>query len=142
MATTMQRRQANPERWQAALGRAIAAGVQVRQLAGSGAWIATSATDPTKAYELEVVAGVARSCTCQAGEFGDPVCCHRARYYADAGLLDPEPSTPAAPAAAPCRGCFGDGYVPMYTGGRLSDWIPVPCLACRRRKEAPAPIAA
>ena len=38
MATTtmIRQRQATPARWQAALGRAITEGVQVRQLAGSG----------------------------------------------------------------------------------------------------------
>jgi hypothetical protein len=100
MATTMQRtnRAATPARWQAALTRAMEAGVQVRQLT-SGAWIATSATDPTAAYELGVTGDVAHDCTCKAGAFGDPVCCHRAAYYHLVGLLDrdPEPPNPAAP---------------------------------------------
>ena len=101
MATTMQRtnRQATPARWQAALQRAMSAGVQVRQLT-SGGWIATSATDPTAAYELGVTGDVAHDCSCKAGAFGDPVCCHRAAFYRLVGLLDldPEPPTPAAPA--------------------------------------------
>lgn len=131
-------RQATPARWQQALTRALANGVEVRQLAGSGAWIATSASDPTAAYELAITGEIAHSCTCRAGEFGDPVCCHRARFYHLVGALDldPEPSPLAAP-AAPCRDCFGEGYIRASTGDRLSDWIAVPCRRCRG-KEAPA----
>ena len=40
-----------------------------------------------------------------------------------AGLLDPEPPTTAAPAAA-CRECHGEGYRRMSTGGRLLDCSP------------------
>ena len=124
MATTMvrpsrsepaPRRQGTPERWQAALQRALAEGVQVRQLAGCGAWLATSGTDATKAYELLVVGGIVRECGCPAGQHGDPVCKHAARYYNLVGLLDleddPEPPTPAAPALplVPCWNCGGAG---------------------------------
>lgn len=75
--------------------------MQVRQVISSGAWVATSATDPTVAYEIGVTASVAHDCTCKAVAFGDPVCCHRAAYYHRAGLLDldPEPAT-ASPTAA------------------------------------------
>ncbi len=100
-ARMRRQRPATPARWQAALARAMESGVQVRQLAGSGAWIATSATDPAVAYELAVTDGIAHGCSCKAGEFGDPVCCHRAAYYHAAGLLDLDPPpTPAAPAVA------------------------------------------
>src|SRR5688500_15753817 len=80
-------RQPTPERWQKAAQRAIAERVQVRQINSTGMWVASSGTDSTMAYILEVITGVARSCTCQAGEFGDPVCKHRARLYLDTGLL-------------------------------------------------------
>ncbi|MDP9365379.1 MAG: hypothetical protein M3Q10_14340, partial [Chloroflexota bacterium] len=98
MDATMQRRQrrATPQRWKAALGRALAEGVEVWRLAGSGAWVATSGTDAAKAYELAVVGGAVRGCSCPAGDFGAP-CCELAVYYHAAGLLDPEPPTPAAP---------------------------------------------
>ena len=104
MAQTMvRRRQATPERWRAALARALAEGVQVRQLAGSGQWVATSGSDPRTAYEVSVSLGVAHACSCPAGEFSDPVCKHKAMYYHAAGLLDPDPdpAPPAAPAVRP-----------------------------------------
>lgn len=73
----MFRRMSRPDsftRWSAALGRARREGVSVRQLTASGAWIATSASDPHSAYEVSVY-----RCTCKAAEFGDdPVCKHRA----------------------------------------------------------------
>ncbi len=141
MATTMIRRQrqATPERWQAALARALAEGVQVRQLAGCGAWIATSGHDATVAYQVAVSGGVAHGCGCPAGEHGDPVCKHRALWYHLAGLLDPEPEPPmpASPALIPCRECGGDGYQRMVTGGRLSDWIAVPCWTCNGTGHGP-----
>jgi hypothetical protein len=68
-----------PTRWVAALDRARREDVSVRQLTASGAWIATSTTDPHSAYEVSVY-----RCTCKAAEFGDdPVCKHRAmlRYH-------------------------------------------------------------
>jgi len=128
--TTMTRqgmRAPSPARWQGALRRALAAGVQVRQIGSTGQWIATSATDPTAAYELAIVNGVAHGCTCQAGQHGDPVCCHRARWWFAAGLLSLE-ADPAAPLPAPtCAGCGRRGTA-------LQD-KPLPavihCPACR-----------
>ncbi len=76
MGTTMQTRKpvaATPARWQAALRRAFKEGVQVRQLAGCGAWIATSGTDAATAYVVNL-----GKCECAAGEQGDPVCEHQA----------------------------------------------------------------
>ncbi len=149
MATTMIRRQqtATPARWRKALVRAIAEGVQVRQLAGSGAWIATSGQDAGVAYQVAVSGGVAHGCDCPAGEHGDPVCKHRALWYHVAGLLDPEPEPPApasiAVASRPCGACDGDGYQRIITGGHLSDWWAAPCAACQSTgtvpgEEAPA----
>ena len=109
MAATATRpqRHATPERWQAALRRALAENVQVRQVVGCGLWVATSGSDPSKAYAIQVHNGIAHGCECPAGEFNDEVCKHRAAYYHAAGLLDldpepePEPPAPAAPAPAP-----------------------------------------
>src|SRR3954454_11010958 len=101
-AQTRQNRQATPERWQKAAARAIVKGVQVRQVNANGMWVATSGTDATMAYLIDVTNGIAQSCTCPAGEFGDPVCKHRARYYLDLGLLDPEPEPPASAAPVIC----------------------------------------
>jgi hypothetical protein len=66
-------------------------------------WVAASGTDATMAYLLEVTGGTVHSCTCPAGQFDDPVCKHRARWYFDAGLLDldPEPEPPASGDPAP-----------------------------------------
>lgn len=61
------------DRWQAALIRAWSDGVDLRQLVGSGAWIATSASDGTAAFMV-----TEHSCECFAAEFSDPVCKHRA----------------------------------------------------------------
>ncbi len=109
MAERMRKpRQATPERWAKAAGRAITEGVEVRQIASTGQWIATSGTQSNVCYLLEVAAGVVRGCTCPAGEFGDPVCKHAAAFYLAAGVMDPEPPTPAAPA---CRDCNGSGVV-------------------------------
>lgn len=82
------RRAATHERWQKAAERAVKKNVSVRQLQGSGAWIATSATDPTKAYELEIRDGIVLSCACEASAvWGDPVCCHKAAYYLSIGTI-------------------------------------------------------
>ncbi|MDP9369402.1 MAG: SWIM zinc finger family protein [Chloroflexota bacterium] len=95
-ATMRTRWQASQDRWQAALRRAIVEGVQVRQLAGSGAWVATSGTDASTAYVVSL-----RECECPAGEHGDPVCKHRAALAHRLGRLDadpePEPQAPVAP---------------------------------------------
>jgi hypothetical protein len=83
-----------PDRWFAALERAEREGVSVRQLTGSGAWIATSTSDPHTAYEVSV-----HRCTCKAAEFGDdPVCKHRARLrdYLHLPLHGLAPGTAAA----------------------------------------------
>lgn len=61
------------DRWQAALARAQEEGIDLRQLVGSGAWIATSASDVTAAFMV-----TEHSCECFAAEFSDPVCKHRA----------------------------------------------------------------
>ena len=75
MATTMVRRHlpVPRPRWQAALGRALAEGGQVRQLADSGAWIAISGTHAGSAYGLAVTNAIAHGCDCPAGTNGDSV---------------------------------------------------------------------
>lgn len=97
-------RKATPERWQCALQRAFDEGIELRQLAGCGMVVATSASDPTIAYEVSRF-----GCECRAGEYGDEVCKHRALFWHMQGALDlddPEPPIPAAP-AAPSRNPFG-----------------------------------
>ena len=135
MATTTPRRdyrRATPERWQAALKRSVAGNVQVRQLNTSGAWIATSSSDGASAYEIDVVGGVARSCTCAAGEYGDPVCCHRAAFYRHVGLLDLE--------EGPCSACNGTGYV-RKTSELFGTTYRVDCRKCGGRGNCPPAVA-
>ncbi len=87
----------NPARWMKAAERAITEGIQVRQLQGSGQWIASSGRDSTVAYEIDVTGNVAHGCDCLAGLNGDPCCKHRAAFYLLIGALDltPEPDPPA-----------------------------------------------
>jgi hypothetical protein len=92
-------REATPERWRAAIARARKEGVEVRQLVGSGGWIATSGTNRRAAYELEVTAGYVHGCACQAAAFDDPVCKHRAAFWLAAGIADPAGLVPELAAA-------------------------------------------
>jgi hypothetical protein len=111
----------NPARWLKAAERAVAEGIQVRQLQGTGQWIANSGTDAAVAYELEVTGNVAHGCDCLAGLNGDPVCKHRAAWYLLVGAIDltPEPEPPA-PLCFRCQGrdvgcpvCAGDGIASL-----------------------------
>jgi hypothetical protein len=102
-----QTRTGSPARWMKAAERAVAEGVQVRQLAGSGQWIASSGSDSTVAYEVEVTGNVAHGCGCLAGLNNDPVCKHRAAFYLLIGALDPEPEPPASAAPVVCFRCRG-----------------------------------
>jgi hypothetical protein len=63
----------NPERWIKAAERAVAERVQIRQLAGSGQWVASSGSDASIAYEVAVTGNVAHGCGCLAGLNDDPV---------------------------------------------------------------------
>ncbi|HYH11167.1 MAG TPA: SWIM zinc finger family protein [Thermomicrobiales bacterium] len=82
MVTPTTKRGNTETRWRAALRRAHAEGVQVRQLAGCGMWIATSTKDTVTAYEV-----TPWGCECHAGQFGDPVCKHRAALLEALGRL-------------------------------------------------------
>src|SRR5215204_2204550 len=98
-------RQATPERWQRALQRALFAGVEAKQLAGSGEWIVSSASRLGVAYRTDGL-----TCDCEAAMLGgDPVCLHRAAYWYAVGVLelDPEPEPPASVAPASCFRCRG-----------------------------------
>jgi hypothetical protein len=120
---TRRTRQASPERWAKAAQRAIAEHIQVRQVNENGMWVSTSGSDATLAYLLEIRKGLIVSCSCPAGQFGDPCCKHAARYYLDAGLLDPEPegSPPASAASVTCFKCHGmDAACPVCAGAGLA----------------------
>ncbi len=122
MVTAMNSRANTSERWRAALRRAHTEGVQVRQLAGCGMWISTSASGSTAAYEV-----TPWGCECHAGQFGDPVCKHRASLLETLGRLslDPEPEP------TKCAACHGQGSTPSTElfGGRRVD-ILAACWHC------------
>jgi hypothetical protein len=107
-------RQGSPARWHRALERALFAGVEAKQLAGSGEWIVSSASRPCVAYRTEGV-----TCDCEAAMLGcDPVCLHRAAYWYAQGVLelDPEPEPPA-PSNVVCFRCQGtEGGCPVCAG--------------------------
>src|SRR4051812_9430684 len=67
---------------------AMAEGIRVCQLQGSGQWVATSGSQSGVAYELLVIGNVAHGCDCLAGMNGDPCCKHRAAFYLLIGALD------------------------------------------------------
>lgn len=124
------RRQASPARWVKAAERAVTEGIEVRQIASTGQWVATSGTQSNVCYLLEVTNGTVTRCTCPAGEYGDPCCKHAARFYLDAGMLDPEPPTPAAPAPAECWACYGTGRHWESTTCPYADNHSGTCPAC------------
>lgn len=84
-ATAASRRPSTPERWQQALIRARRGGLELRQLVGSGAWVATSERNQEAAYMVTEF-----ECDCFAAEFGDPVCKHRAMLRYRLGHLPME----------------------------------------------------
>jgi hypothetical protein len=96
MAVQMQQgtRTASAERWEKALARALANGLEVFQVADTGERMVTSASQLDTLHRTD-----GRECTCAAGLAGDPVCQHRAVVRFVMGWL-PEPS-PTAPALMP-----------------------------------------
>ena len=110
-------RQASPERWQRALQRALFAGVDAKQLAGTGQWIVSSASRPGLAYRTDGI-----TCDCEAAMLGgDPVCLHRATYWFAQGVLDPEPEPPASAAAVACFRCHrGEAGCPVCQGAGVA----------------------
>jgi hypothetical protein len=124
LQTRNRTRVSTPARWQQAAQRAVTEGIQIRQLQGSGQWVATSGHDATVAYEVQVAGNVAFGCDCLAGLNGDPVCKHRAAYYLLVGALtlDPEPDPPAPPVAPiECLRCRGfDPGCPVCHGARVA----------------------
>ena len=113
----------------------------MRQVNTSGMWVANSGTQSNVAYLLEITGTLVHSCSCSAGTFGDPCCKHAARYYFDAGLLDPEP--PAAPASAPCTRCHGAGALTMTVPGGCGPYaVATACRACHGAGDVAQPLAA
>ena len=128
----------SPARWQKAAERAVAEGIQIRQLAGCGAWIASSGSDATVAYEVEVTGNIAHGCSCLAGLNDDPVCKHRAAFFLLIGALslDPEPDPPAPATEVTCWACFGGGVIYDRELERLGFLYPR-CQVCNGTGRAP-----
>jgi hypothetical protein len=105
-------RQDTPERWQKALSRAISHNLGYMELIGGDGAFAVSST---KGEESGYIA-TTRTCTCQAGRGGDPVCCHRALVRALTGAM---------PVDAPdeCGDCCGCGRQSFGT-------YDLPCESC------------
>ena len=129
MLQTRSTRVENPARWQKAAERTAAEDIQIRQLQSTGKWIATSGSDKTAAYDLEVTGAVAHGCECLAGLNSDGVCKHRAAYYLLVGAIDltpePEPPTPAI-----CPVCDGDRVIYDPIALKYGGWNPK-CTACQ-----------
>jgi hypothetical protein len=128
------------QRWLKAAERAVEAGIQVRQLQGTGQWIATSGTDPNAAYELQVTGAIAHGCDCLAGLNNDPICRHRAAFYLLVGAIDPtpEPDPPAPAGLRDCPACRGCGVFYDRELERLGLLYPA-CRACAGTGVVPAP---
>ena len=126
------------DRWINALHRAKADRVQVKE-SNLGNWFAKSGAHDARAYWLDVRGNVVLGCECPAGQKGDPVCKHRAAFYAMIGALPtgedvllaevtaPDTSPDFAPAPESCDSC---------TGGRIEEWVAghvsgcQPCPVC------------
>ncbi len=97
----------------------------------TGQHVATSASDPTTCYHVDVE----RGCTCK-GFTAWQRCQHHALLLAELGRL-PELDPVVTEVViieqpAPCRTCRGEGVTRAYIGGGLSDWVAVPCAGCSR----------
>src|SRR5215216_7973339 len=95
---------------------------------GCGMWIATSTSSADTACDV-----TPWSCECQAGQFGDPVCKHRAALRELLGTLildtEPEPPTPAAPAAPAVYATCADKQW-VYKHSDFGGLFRGPCSAC------------
>ncbi len=104
-------------------------GVKILVDPRTGQHVATSASDPTRCYHVDVE----RGCTCP-GYAAWQRCQHHALLLSQLGLIpDPDPVVTAVVIeSAPCRSCRGEGFVRAYVGGGLNDWTAVPCDCTRR----------
>jgi len=110
----VQVRRETPERWEKALQRSIALGLEVFVVADTGERFVTSASQLDTLHRSD-----GDRCTCKAGIAGDPVCCHRAAVRFVQGRLSDETAAPAD-----CLDCCGCGQR-WYRGGYA-----LPCETC------------
>ncbi len=101
MDTATRKRTATPDRWALALRRAHENGVACFQISDTGEWVATSTSKPGTVYRTDGI-----SCGCPAGLANDPICTHRAAFWAVQGVIclagshDPAPVPPASDTVA------------------------------------------
>lgn len=121
-----------PVRWQAAIKRADAEGVTVRQLQ-CGVWVATSGTDANGAYIVTPT-----GCECRAAAEGDPICKHRAALRLRLGLLavevEPAPivrEVIVLTAPDDCQPCEGRGYFRKESRIFTGTTFRANCIACK-----------
>ncbi len=109
--------------------QAEAKGVKIL-LTADGEHFATSTSNPTMLHRVSE-----HGCDCKGFAYWGR-CSHHSLLLSQLGRIpDSEPTVNVTEVViieepAPCRSCRGAGYVRAYVGGKLSDWIPVPC-ACR-----------
>jgi hypothetical protein len=98
-------------------------------LTADGEHFATSTSNPTTLHRVSE-----HGCDCKGFAYWGR-CSHHALLLSQLGLIpDPEPVVAAVvilgEQPAPCRSCHGEGFVRASVGGRLADWVAVPC-SCR-----------
>ncbi len=97
-------------------------------LTADGEHFATSASNPTMLHRVSE-----HGCDCKGFAYWGR-CSHHALLLSQLGLIpDPEPVVEVVildAQPAPCRSCRGAGFTRAYVGGKLSDWIAIPC-GCR-----------
>jgi len=101
----VQVRRETPARWQKALTRAIAQGLEVFVAADTGERFVTSASHLDTLHRTD-----GYTCTCDAALGGDPVCQHRAVVRYVQGCLGV--TTDTEPQLAGCVRCNGCGRIP------------------------------
>ena len=114
MATQVVQEQVRPTRrqvdslarWQAALQRALANGLEVFTVADTGERMVTSASRLDTLYRTD-----GRRCSCEAALSGDPICQHRAVVRFVLGWL------PSA-TSVDCPNCSGCGVVHYRSGNQ------------------------
>ena len=132
--TQQRTRTETAERWERALARALANGLEVFQVADTGERMVSSSSQLDTLHRTDGYA-----CTCAAGVAGDPVCQHRAVVRFVMGWRpEPSPAAPALlPAATPARPCFwcnGCGRIPNDSEERYDA-----CGACGGTGTRPVP---
>ncbi len=107
-------------------GQAERKGVRILVDHRTAAHVATSASDPSRCYQVDAE----RGCTCRGYQTWQR-CQHHSLLLSELGQLpDLEPDVVVDEQPVPCRTCRGEGFVRAYVGGGLSDWVATPCTSC------------